>query len=79
MTNLRLVQPGKPEPDAEIVSTLRDLLARAEAGELADVFVVFGTPDAREANIQCPQDLLGIMAYAEEVARQVKRTALGLE
>ncbi|MGS1076658.1 hypothetical protein [Pseudoxanthomonas beigongshangi] len=77
--SLRLVQSGKPEPDAEIIGALRELLARAEAGEVLDLFAVIGTVEAREATIRCPGDLLGLMAYTEEAARQVKLQALGLE
>jgi len=77
--SLRLVQSGKPEPDAEIIVALRELLTRAEAGEVLDLFAVIGTVEAREATIRCPGDLLGLMAYTEEAARQVKLQALGLE
>lgn len=77
--SLRLVQSGKPEPDELIVKELRELLARAEAGEILDLFAVVGTAAEREATIRCPSDVVGLMAYTEEAARKVKLQALGLE
>lgn len=76
---LRLVQPGESGADSQIVDALKDLLAKAEAGEVTDLFAVYGTAEAREALVQCPADFLGMATYAEEVARRLKCSALGLE
>lgn len=57
--SLRLVKPGESGADGQIVEALKDLLARAESGEVTDLFVVFGTKEARDALVRCPADLLG--------------------
>ena len=73
---LRLVQPGESPADSQIVDALKDLLARAESGE--DIFAVFGTKEERNALVRSPADLLGVVVFAEEVARSLKCKALGL-
>lgn len=75
----RLVQPGESGADSQIVDAIKGLLAKAETGELTDLFVVYGTAEAREALVQCPADFLGMATYAEEVARRLKCSALGLD
>lgn len=75
---LRLVQPGESTADSQIVEALKDLLARAESGEVTDLFVVFGTKEDRDALVRCPTDLLGLIVFAEEVVRSLKCRALGL-
>lgn len=78
MTVVHLVPTGKPEPDVEIVAELKGLLARAESGEVTDLFVVFGTAEDRDVFARCPTDTLGLVAFTEEVARSLKCRALGL-
>lgn len=75
---LSLVQPGESTADSQIVDALKYLLARAESGEVTDLFVVIGTKEERDALVRSPGDLLGVAAFAEEVARNLKRSALGL-
>jgi hypothetical protein len=76
--SLRLVQSGEAGADSQIVDALKDLLARAETGEVTDLFVVYGTKDERDAIVRSPADLLGTIVFAEEVARSLKCQALGL-
>lgn len=75
---LRLVQPGESTADSQIVDALKDLLARAESGEVTDILVVFGTKEDRDALVRSPTDTLGLVVFAEEVARSLKCKALGL-
>lgn len=47
MSGLRVIEFPKPEPNAEVVDRLRELLAMAERGEIVSFATVAVMPDGR--------------------------------
>jgi hypothetical protein len=71
---VRLIASAKKsaQPDAEIVQYLEELLAKAKAGDIRDIVVVFADKDEFDSKYKLNDDHWGMLGYGRYLWRLIE-------